>query len=150
VVQGYRRDSVTHVIRVDDDIYQWLQSQAKPFEDTPNTVLRNLMGQMEPTPTPGTLQEASTSGTTVGVRKEGRTGQKLNVAWGVGAKHPLFHKDGHWYEHLSEFPGALFDDHGYVVFKDEATYRSTPQLRFGKKVNVDGGISSLPGYVNVE
>lgn len=29
-------------IRIDEEVYSWLQSQAKPFEDTPNTVLRRL------------------------------------------------------------------------------------------------------------
>lgn len=27
-------------IRVDDDVFAWLQSKARPFEDTPNSVLR--------------------------------------------------------------------------------------------------------------
>src|SRR5215467_1359148 len=29
-------------IRVDDEVYRWLQSQAIPFEDNPNSVLRRL------------------------------------------------------------------------------------------------------------
>ena len=29
-------------IRIDDEVYAWLQAQAKPFEDTPNTVLRRI------------------------------------------------------------------------------------------------------------
>lgn len=32
------------VIRIDDQIYSWLQAQARPFEDTPNSVLRRLAG----------------------------------------------------------------------------------------------------------
>lgn len=31
-------------IRIDDEVYAWLQSQAKPFEDTPNSVLRRISG----------------------------------------------------------------------------------------------------------
>lgn len=31
-------------IRIDDDVYKWLQSQAVPFEDNPNSVLRRLAG----------------------------------------------------------------------------------------------------------
>ncbi len=31
-------------IRIDDEVYAWLQQQAKPFEDTPNTVLRRFAG----------------------------------------------------------------------------------------------------------
>jgi hypothetical protein len=31
-------------IRIDDNVYSWLQSQAKAFEDTPNSVLRRVAG----------------------------------------------------------------------------------------------------------
>lgn len=31
-------------IRIDDDVYEWLQTMARPFEDTPNTVLRRVAG----------------------------------------------------------------------------------------------------------
>ena len=29
-------------IRIDEEVYVWLQAQARPFEDTPNTVLRRI------------------------------------------------------------------------------------------------------------
>jgi len=29
-------------IRIDDEVYAWLQQQARPFEDTPNSVLRRI------------------------------------------------------------------------------------------------------------
>jgi hypothetical protein len=31
-------------IRIDDEVYEWLQKQARPFEDTPNSVLRRVAG----------------------------------------------------------------------------------------------------------
>ena len=31
-------------IRVDDEVYDWLQQRAKPFIDTPNSVLRRELG----------------------------------------------------------------------------------------------------------
>lgn len=31
-------------IRIDDEIYDWLQKMARPFEDTPNSVLRRVAG----------------------------------------------------------------------------------------------------------
>ncbi len=31
-------------IRIDDQVYAWLQEQAKPFADTPNSVLRRIAG----------------------------------------------------------------------------------------------------------
>lgn len=37
-------------IRIDDEVYAWLQGQAKPFDDTPNSVLRRLAELDEETP----------------------------------------------------------------------------------------------------
>lgn len=34
----------SRVVRIDNEVYTWLQKQAKPFEDTPNTVLRRIAG----------------------------------------------------------------------------------------------------------
>lgn len=36
-------------IRVDDEVYTWLQQHARPFEDTPNSVLRRISGLDSPT-----------------------------------------------------------------------------------------------------
>ena len=83
------------------------------------------------------------------------TGKCLNRKWKVGARHARYHKDGHWYEHLMRFPGALFDLNGYVVFETEEAYEQCSQLRHGKQLNVrpDGvrpdGISSISGYVRM-
>jgi Mrr N-terminal domain len=43
-------------IRIDEQVYEWLQSQGRPFEDTPNSVLRriaNLEGEAETSPRVG-------------------------------------------------------------------------------------------------
>jgi len=74
-------------------------------------------------------------------------GRVLNRVWGVGAQHALYHKDGTYYNHLTSFPGALFDQRGYVLFKTEEDYLQSPHLRHGVQLNVPGGISSLPAYV---
>lgn len=71
----------------------------------------------------------------------------MNHEWAVGAAHALYREDGRWYEHLERFPGALFDAGGYIVFWTKEDYQNCPQLRHGKKLNVTGGISSIPGYV---
>jgi hypothetical protein len=53
-------------IRIDDDVYRWLQSQAVPFEDNPNSVLRRLAGlervPREKTPATATADAASELG----------------------------------------------------------------------------------------
>jgi hypothetical protein len=74
-------------------------------------------------------------------------GRLLNRMLGTGASHALYREDGGWYERLERFPGILFDRNGYVVFDTRHAYENCRQLRHGKKLNVTGGISSLPGYV---
>ncbi len=39
-------------IRIDDDVWRFLQSKAKPFEDTPNDVLRRELGLQSQKPSP--------------------------------------------------------------------------------------------------
>jgi hypothetical protein len=115
-------------IRIDDDVYTWLQSHVSTFEDTPNGVLRRIAG----------LDGAGSD--------EALSGKTLNRRWGVGAIHALYHKDGTFYEELKQFPGALFDRNGYVLFKTKTDYDAARGLRHGAKLNVPGGISSLIGY----
>ena len=40
-------------IRIDDEVYVSLQSQARPFEDTPNSVMRRILGLGEVTKSKG-------------------------------------------------------------------------------------------------
>jgi 5-methylcytosine-specific restriction protein A len=76
-------------------------------------------------------------------------GKRLNISWGVGAIHALYHENGKWYHHLKSFPGAFFDANGYILFQTEDEYQTCTYLNRGKQINVRGGISSLPGYVQV-
>lgn len=154
-------------IRIDEDVYAWLQGNARPFEDTPNSVLRRIAkleksdqeirtGQSSasrearqkpalPEGTPVRFRAARTGRGRMGVY-----GKQKNEELKVGARHALFSRDGAWYENLERFPGALFDPKGYVLFKTEYEYRNSPRVRIGKKTNIRGGISSLPGYVRKE
>lgn len=75
------------------------------------------------------------------------TGAYLAKKWKVSCRHPLYHKDGCWYNNLERFPGALFDPDGYVLFRTEEDYRRCRQLSIGQETNVRGGtIKDLPGY----
>jgi hypothetical protein len=78
------------------------------------------------------------------VRSNG--GESLNREWNVGARHSLYHRDGTFYMPLERFPGAYFDPNGYVLFRTEREYVSSPYLSIGERVNVRDGISSIPGY----
>jgi len=76
---------------------------------------------------------------------------RLNKEWGVGAVQVRYSDDGHWYGPLSNFPAALFDAHGYILFDTEDEYLSCPHLGIGKITTIKKkpGISALPGYVHV-
>lgn len=136
------------VIRIDDEVWQWLQSHAQPLADTPNSVLRRVAGL----DSADEVDEASSHNDAPAVRATGNmrlTGAALNREWRVGAHHALFHKDGTWYQNLTKFPGALFDPDGYVVFTTEDAYRNCPFLSIGAETNVRPHISAVPGYVRV-
>jgi 5-methylcytosine-specific restriction enzyme A len=77
------------------------------------------------------------------------TGKYLNEAWNVRAKHALYREDGMWYHQLREFPGALFDASGYVLFKTEQDYCQSPYLQIEQDCHVPRGISSMPNYIRV-
>lgn len=62
-------------VRIDDEVYAKLQSQAVPFQDTPNSVLRRVLGLPEVSDTPS---EASAEhlGSTRTVRRRPRKRQE--------------------------------------------------------------------------
>ena len=72
----------------------------------------------------------------------------LNRKWNVGAEHALFHKDGSWYGVLRRFPGALFDNDGYKVFRKSSDFRKCQQLKISgtSHVHVPDGIKNIDGY----
>ena len=145
---------MSRVIRIDDEVWAWLQSKAEPLEDTPNTVLRRLANLDRSDPAvegkrpEGTLMN---SRTLVVSRKGERTGsgKQLNVQWRVGAQHALYHKEGNYYNHLIRFPGALFDPNGYVLFKTKSEYESSPYLQHGQQLHVPDLLSSMPNYARM-
>jgi hypothetical protein len=84
------------------------------------------------------------------------TGRTLNKELALGAEHPLYHKDGYWYDQLQRFPGVLFDAHGYILFETKESYERCTLLRHPERPRSDGrpgtlsvpnGISGIPGYV---
>ena len=134
-------------IRIDNDVYEWLQSLAKPFEDNPNSVLRKIAKldlqsekqhskghPVSPTPTP----------------KRSLSAKTLAKEWGVAVKQAYYHQDGVFYQNLTQFPGALFDPDGYKIFETEKEYNTSPFLKVGKKLNVPNGISSLLGNKRIQ
>lgn len=127
-------------IRIDAEVYAWLKSQAEPFEDNPNSVLRRVAGLDS---------NKDQIGDPSSGMSENLSGRKLSKRWKVDVRHALYHREGTFYENIRRFPGALFDYHGYVVFETEPDYQASSYLLKGQKLNVPGGISSIPGYIKV-
>jgi hypothetical protein len=75
-------------------------------------------------------------------------GANLNEEWDIGARQTLYSRTGKFYMPLKNFPGALCDKNGYVVFKTEADYRAMHPnyLRIGVRLSVPRGISNIPSY----
>lgn len=153
---------MTPVIRIDDDVYAWLQGQARPFDDTPNSVLRRIAKLDLATATSASLEvrainphdERVPRSTTRSSTPPSPTEERLNAnilarRWKVNARHQLYHKDGTWYNRLKKFPGALFDPNGYVIFKTEKEYLTCPQVSVGEQTNVRPHLSAIAGYVRM-
>jgi hypothetical protein len=62
-----------------------------------------------------------------------------------------FHKDGNWYHQLREFPGALCDLNGFVLFRTRADFLNTDRLVIRQDVHIRGDltIAALPGYTQI-
>lgn len=77
------------------------------------------------------------------------SGKYLNELWNVGVKHALYREDGKWYHQLREFPGALFDANGYVIFETEKDYLDSLYLQIKQDLNIKNGISTMPNYIRI-
>jgi hypothetical protein len=137
------------VIRIDDDVYEWLKNQAVPFADTPNSVLRRLVG-IDRSGSAIPTNSDSTTGAAHGRRSPLAMGEELIKRWKIHAAQVRFHRSGNLYEVPKQFPAALADRNGYVVFQSKGDLRRAPQITLGKKLNVRGGISTMPGYQKVD
>ncbi|MFA5316960.1 MAG: hypothetical protein WC369_06035 [Dehalococcoidales bacterium] len=144
-------------IRIDEEVYSWLKSKAVPFDDTPNSVLRRLAGLDKRRLLAGDESAIDSNKNRKGASKimettitnrimPAKPAKYLARTWRVNVVHALFHKDGLHYHHLRDFPGALFDLNGYVVFNTKTEYENSSYLQHGQNLHVVGGISSMPGY----
>ena len=79
-------------------------------------------------------------------RKRMTTGKKLRGAWSIPAMRVYFHQDGDFYEVPIEFPAALCDMNGCILFKSREEMTVTRGVSVTSKVHIPDGISSLDGY----
>lgn len=81
-----------------------------------------------------------------------KNAKDLSAAWGIKAKHSLFRASGDWYHTPREFPFALLDENGYVLFDSEPDLR-IPEISVSNREGKDWlsvrkpGICGLAGYV---
>lgn len=61
-------------------------------------------------------------------------------------KYGLFSERGNFFNLPSEYPVALMDKSGYVVFPDRDSLARSG-ISVAKRINVRGGVKNLPGYV---
>jgi hypothetical protein len=132
-------------IEIDEEVYEWLQSQARPFEDTPNSVLRRLA---RPSAKPESQQVTNYTGDREVKSLTGRrlTGKVLSNRLGLNVAQSRYHQAGTFYEVPTKYPVALWDDGGYVTVASEQRLFDEPRFQVGKKLNVPGGISQIAGY----
>jgi hypothetical protein len=144
-------------IRTDDEVYEWLRSQAKPFDDTPNSVLRRIAG-LDDTRQKHGLQAPLTAPSAIprarirnGRRDRLARGNQLIVRWKIPARQARFRRDGTWFASLTRFPAALCDCNGYVVFETAADLNRCPHINIhpSGQITAEHGISIIPGYVKV-
>jgi hypothetical protein len=142
---------VSPIIRIDAAVWEWLKSHARPFEDTPNSVLRRLAGL--DSVNDGTREETIRDRSEGGVVRTQEpklvrrvTGEALNGTYSLGARHALYHKDGTFFERLTSFPGVLCDARGYVSYETRDQFEHDPRLEIRQKVNIPRGLSSHPRY----
>ncbi len=150
---------MAQVIRIDEDVWNWLKQNASPLEDTPNSVLRRIAGLDTEENGSSTQHGEPKMVTTVHARKGERTnsGKNLQRIWNIPAVHVLYHKDGNYYNHLNNFPGALCDPNGYVIFNSEKEYKTSPYLKHGVQLHPKDPqtgqivpIDELPMYVRMK
>lgn len=157
-------------IRVDEEVYKWLQSQAVPFDDSPNSVLRRIAGLDAPTATTSqgiaaAITERAGAPTEIaagiintrashptGVYPPGTRGDVIVEEQKIPVAQGRYAFDGRFYEFPTTFPAALCGPWGYVVVRSgeemaQSDYFKVSLTKDGAmKVNVAGGISSVPGY----
>ena len=77
------------------------------------------------------------------------SGAQLQKLWKIQAKQVRYHKEGTWFMPLDQFPGALCDPNGYILFATQKEYETSKHIKIGNRINAKQGISRIPGYIRV-
>jgi 5-methylcytosine-specific restriction protein A len=82
-------------------------------------------------------------------RPRSNSGRSLQIEWKISAKHVLYHHEGTWFHLLENFPGALCDPDGYVVFHTREDFLKCPHLRIATHTKAPNGLKSISGYTRM-
>jgi hypothetical protein len=132
-------------IQIDQEVYEWLQEQARAFEDTPNSVMRKIAG-LDAGPVYVDKQRANTPS---GRRDRSASARQLVRQEGLDVRKAYYHWEGTWFQRVHEFPAALFDQYGYVVLKSRTEYLNHPKIGGSEKTNIPDGIASFENYTKM-
>jgi hypothetical protein len=141
-------------IEIDKDVYEWLQSLAIPFHDSPNSVLRRVakLDQLARESGETILQSRTPVSQDSERRGQLARGKQLIERWGIPAVQARFRRDGTWFAPLTKFPAALCDCKGYLVLESANNVRGCSQIVVhpSGQITAPNGISIIPDYVKAD
>ncbi len=83
-------------------------------------------------------------------RDRSASGRKMAIRENLKVTKAYYHWEGTWFQRVHEFPVALFDRNGYVIFNTEREYLSHPDVGGSEKTNIPKGIASFRSYTNMD
>jgi len=78
------------------------------------------------------------------IKVEPDIAQKICKEFNINVSEARYHVDGTWYNTLDNYPAALLDLYGYVIFNSENNLRSHADIK--KKIHISRGIHNLNDY----
>ena len=150
-----------HVIRIDEDVMQRLQSLAIDLDlvfGSPNDVLKHVLeindNRARALVSCNNLPKAERRRTRRRPTASGSVLLRDHVANGeidAGVQLGYYHLRGRTYSksfyEAREFPVVLFDADGYVVISSPQEVDENPAISIAANINVINNIENLPGYI---
>lgn len=78
------------------------------------------------------------------------SGKNLRRVWNIPAVQVRYHKDGTFFMSIDNFPAALCEPNGYVLFRTKEEYEKSSFLNIGDRINVRKGVWNIPEYVKMK
>jgi hypothetical protein len=81
------------------------------------------------------------------------TGEMLKRLYRLPVKSARYRATGDWYHSLDQFPAALLDARGCVIFRSKEEFENCLHLKMGpapNQVHAVTDISRIPGYFQLD